>query len=160
MIGLDNGESFDDSFLPNFTPDHYLSGFITSNIDQLVSCQFIYKSSRDNQSRVESPVYGDSELPINSTHVYKIDDDDRICGVFVTWDDKNLTDSNGNHFTSRILFKLQFITAKNRLIPPYFGPLTPDFRCKYGAKGVLAYATGKAAGRITQLQFIWYVFES
>ena len=160
MLGLGSGEYFDDSFLPDFTPDHYLSGFITSNIDQLISCQFIYKSSRDNQSRIASPVHGDSELPINSTHVYRIDDDDRICAAFVTWDDKNLTDSNGTHFTSRTLFKLQFITEKNRLIPLYSGPLHPDLKCKHDAKYVLAYVTGKTAGRITQLQFIWYIFES
>lgn len=160
MIGLDDGEYFDDSFVSEFTPDQYVSGFITSNIDQLISCQFIYKSSRGNQSHILSPVRGNSGRPINPTHVYKIDDDDRICGAYVTWSDKNLTDSDGTHRISRSLLKLQFTTEKNRLIPPYFGRLSADYKCPQDPKYVLAYVTGKVAGRITQLQFIWYRSES
>jgi hypothetical protein len=161
VVVLDDGEGFDDSLLPGFTSDHYLGGLITCNTNELTSCQFIYKSSNGSQHRIVSPVHGASRKPIDPIHMYEIDDDDRICGAHVTWDDNNSTSSNKTHRISRVFLELQFVTAKGRLIPPYNGLISPKNKCNYGPKYVLRYVTGKATTeRITQLQLMWFMFEN
>lgn len=153
-------EYFDDSSLPEFTPDHYLSGFITCNIHELIACQFIYQSSRDNHSRIVSPVHGRWSASKNLGKMYRIDAVERILCFHMTRNNESLTNTNGTPISRKIL-KLQFITTKNTLIPPYDGPLSSDTQCEHGANHVLSYVTGIAASqRITDLEFVWKILNN
>ncbi len=152
-FGGDGGSDFDDSSSPNFTYSHYLSGLLFSGIFGFDGCQFIYKSSPDNQSRIQSSVHGNGGNTINSTHKYYLNADERIEEVRV----KSYNVQFGSdRVIAKIIRGLQFVTTKNRTIPPDI-LLTGDQVESESFRGyTLGYVTGKSGQSINQLQFFWY----
>jgi hypothetical protein len=152
-FGGDGGGDFDDSSLRMFTPSHYLSGFVFFDIENFDSCQFIYTSSHDNQSRIASNTYGLYEGEINSTLEYHLNDDERIDQVRVKSYEVKFTSSGQ---ITKIIRGLQFVTTKGRSIPP--GILLTGYNVQFESIPgyTLGYVTGKTGVRIDQLQFFWY----
>ncbi len=155
-FGGDRGNDFDDSSLPNFTCSHYVSEILFSDIDGFDACQFIYKSSRDNQSRIESNVHGGDGKKINLTHKYYLNADERIKHVQVGLFYKNLYSSNVYVVTRKVITGLKFITTNNRTIPPDFNLTGNDVQSENFTGYTLGYVTGRSDGKIDQLQFFWY----
>jgi hypothetical protein len=179
-FGGDGGDNFDDSSSPNFTSSHYVSGFVFSDIDVFDACQFIYTSSHDNQSRIESSVRGYGGNKIKSTYKYYLTADERIELVQVKsfnepLDDSNdytynetlyesndytynerLDDSNDYTYTQKLVRGLKFVTTKGQRIPP--GPLLTgnDVQSENFTGYTLGYVTGRSGQKIDQLQFFWY----
>jgi hypothetical protein len=156
-FGGDGGNDFDDSFLPNFTSSHYVSGILFSDIVDFNACQFIYKSSRDNQSRIVSIVHGNGGKKINSTYIYNLTADERIKHVQVRSFYKTFYSSNAYVVdTRKVITGLKFITTNNRTIPPNFNIIRNDVESEEFLGYTLGYVTGKSDEQIDQLQFFWY----
>jgi hypothetical protein len=156
MFGGDGGSDFDDSSLPNFTCSHYVSEILFSDINGFYACQFIYKSSRDNQSRIESSVHGGNGKKINSKHIYNLTADERIKDVQVKSFNRTLLGNNNYKSVPKLVTGLKFITTNNRTIPPDFNLTGDDVQSENFTGYTLGYVTGKSGGRIDQLQFFWY----
>ncbi len=156
-FGDNVGGDFDDSLLPNFTYAHYLSGFRCSDVVNFNACQFIYSSSHHNQSQIKSRVYGANGQRMNTTYEYHLDDDERIVKVQVKLLLETFINAyNGLKFTTKIIRGLQFITTKDRRIPPGISLTGDDVETEQFLGYTLGYVTGKSGLRIDQLQFFWY----
>lgn len=140
--------------------NYYLSEFSISSLDRFDACQFTYRSSRGDQSRIESPVHGNGKQPISLPHEYRLDDDERIKQVHVltTVDIVVDTDNTTHPGIKRIkrIQKFQFITTKNRKLPNRV--VLPDngFQTENFLGYTLGYVTGRTGLIIDQLQFVWY----
>ncbi len=66
---------------------------------------------------------------------------------------------NGLKFTTKIIRGLQFITTKDRRIPPGISLTGDDVETEQFLGYTLGYVTGKSGLRIDQLQFFWYRVE-
>ena len=155
-FGGDQGDNFDDSLLPKFTSVHYLSGIRFSNLTRIQSCQFIYKSSEDKHSRIESSFHGGYGDKFDSPYKYDLDDDERIGEVSIK---SSLVDFyNASHFpyTKRVVIGLQFLTTKGRSIPPDSYLVGDDVESERFSGYTLGYVTGNDSLKIDQLQFFWY----
>ncbi len=134
-----------------------MSEILFSDIDGFNACQFIYKSSRDNQSKIESRVYGANGQRMNTTYEYHLDDDERIVKVQVkSVPDKYIKPNNGIKLTTQIIRGLKFITTKGRSIPPNINLTGNGLEVEYFPGYTLGYVTGRSDGKIDQLQFFWY----
>jgi hypothetical protein len=153
QFGGDGGDNFDDSSSEKFTPSHYVSGFIFSDIDGFDACQFIYTSSHDNQSRIESDVHDDGGNKINSTHKYSLNADERIDQV--QFKSYNRTFINNGQIAN-IIRGLKFVTTKGQRIPPGLLLKGNDVQSKNFTEYTLGYVTERLGGGIDQLQFFWY----
>jgi hypothetical protein len=152
-FGGDGGSDFDDSSSQNFTYSHYLSGFLFSGIFGFDGCQFIYTSSYDKQSRIESSVRGNGENTMDWTHKYYLNADERIEEVRV----KSYNAQFGSdRVMAKIIGGLQFVTTKNRTIPPDISLTGDQVESESFPGYTLGYATGKSDQNINQLQFFWY----
>lgn len=155
-FGGDQGDPFDDSQLSNFTYNHYLSGIRFSNLSRVESCQFIYRSSHDNQSRIESLVHGGYGDQFNSSFNYELEEDERIEQVSVKTSWLDFYNATNFPFTKKVIVGLQFTTTKNRSIPPGLYLIGDGVRYERFPGYTLGYATGNDALKIDQLQFFWY----
>lgn len=140
--------------LPKFTSSHYLSGFIFSDIDRFDSCQFIYTSSDNKQTKRESNFHGGNGKKINSTYKYYLDNDERIERVHVK--SFHVTFISNNDHTTKVIRGLKFVTTKDRIIPPGIQLTGDDVEFEYFPGYTLGYVTGKSGFTIDQLQFFWY----
>jgi hypothetical protein len=155
-FGGDGGSDFDDSLLPNFTYSHYLSGVIIFDTENFDSCQFIYTSFQQNQSQIESNIYGLHVSPTNRTGKYHLDQDERIEKVQVQSLEKRFSRHDESTFNLRMITRLIFITTKGRSIPPNTNLTGTGVEVEYFPGYTLGYVTGKSGSKIDQLQFFWY----
>ena len=156
IFGGNGGDDFDDSLQAMFTPDHYLSGISLSSLDEIDACRFIYRSSRDNHSRIESPVHGAPRTKINSAYQFDLHDDERIEEIHVKSSDVFFVGANDRAIRVRVVRGIQFLTTKARRIPPDIVLTGDDVQSESILGYTLGYATGKSGQRIDQLQFFWY----
>ncbi len=152
-FGGDGGSDFDDSSLPNFMYSHYLSGLRFSAMFGFHACQFIYKSSYDNQSPIESIIRGNGGNTIDWTHNYTLNADERIEQVRV--ESHNIVVGR-DRVMAKIIGGLQFITTENRTIPSDISLTGDQVESESFPGYTLGYVTGRSGQKIDQLQFFWY----
>ena len=127
--------------------------FTLGDID---SCHFIYTSSQNNQTRIESPLHGPSHGKKDSAKEYHLNDDERIEEIFVKASDVFFLGQNNTVNRVKVIKGLQFITTKGRQIPPDIALTGDDVNFEHIPGYTLGYATGKTGSKIDQLQFFWY----
>ncbi len=154
-FGGEGGGYFDDSSSSSFTCSHYLNG-VVKNIDNngVIAYQFLYLSSHDNQSRIESIVHGNKPEKIN-VKPFLLNEGERINKVQIHVINHTFPMSDGSRFPTKIVNEVIFFTTKNRQTPSNFGHIGEMFTESFDGY-TLGYITEKAGTRIDQLQFFWY----
>ncbi len=115
-FGGEGGGYFDDSSSSSFTCSHYLNG-VVRNIDidnnAVISYQFLYLSSHDNQSRIESIVHGNNAEKIN-VKPFILNEGERINKVEIHVINVTFRMSEGSSFPTKIVNEVIFFTTENR----------------------------------------------
>jgi len=157
-FGGKGGSYFYGSLTKNITYYHYVSGIITSISEKrnfLGSLQVLYSSSQDNDSLIESKIYGNDGWKPKITQSFILDKDERINKVQGKIINRILTMRDKSQVPTLLIGEVQFFTTKGRVSPSHHQEDGVVFIEQFEGY-TLGYVAGRSGLYIDQLQFFWY----